>query len=46
VIPATLASFMRESRRLENRKMKALLGIRLQYPTVREGVPAGTPALA
>jgi len=46
VIPATLASFMRESRRLENRKMKALLGIRLKYPTVREGVPAGTPALA
>jgi nucleoside-diphosphate-sugar epimerase len=45
-IPPALASFMRESRRLENRKMKALLGIRLKYPTVRDGVPAGTPALA
>jgi nucleoside-diphosphate-sugar epimerase len=45
-IPPTQLSFMRESRRLENRKMKALLGIRLQYPTVLEGVPAGTPALA
>ena len=46
VIPPMLLSFMRESRRLENRKMKALLGIRLKYPTVLEGVPAGTPALA
>jgi nucleoside-diphosphate-sugar epimerase len=45
LIPPMLLSFMRESRRLENRKMKALLGIRLKYPTVREGVPAGTPAL-
>ncbi len=45
-IPPALLSFMRESRRLENRKMKALLGIRLKYPTVRDGVPAGTPALA
>jgi len=46
VIPPMLLSFMRESRRLENRKMKELLGIRLKYPTVLEGVPAGTPALA
>jgi nucleoside-diphosphate-sugar epimerase len=39
VIPPTLASFMRESRRLENRKLKEQLGIRLMYPTVLEGVP-------
>jgi nucleoside-diphosphate-sugar epimerase len=45
-IPPPLASFMRESRRLDNRKLKAQLGIRLKYPTVREGVPAGTPAPA
>ena len=34
-----LLSFMSESRRLVNRRMKAELGIRLRYPTVREGVP-------
>jgi nucleoside-diphosphate-sugar epimerase len=45
-VPPALLSFMRESRRLENRKMKALLGIRLRYPTVLEGVPQGTGALA
>ena len=45
-IPPMLLSFMRESRRLENRKMKALLGIRLKYPTVLEGVPRGAAALA
>jgi nucleoside-diphosphate-sugar epimerase len=39
VIPPTLLSFMCESRRLDNRRMKALLGIRLRYPTVFEGVP-------
>jgi nucleoside-diphosphate-sugar epimerase len=46
LIPPMLLSFMRESRRLENRKMKALLGIRLKYPTVFEGVPRGAAALA
>lgn len=40
VIPATMLSFMGESRRLVNRKMKDRLGITLAYPTVREGVPA------
>ena len=34
-----LLSFMSESRRLVNRRMKAELGIRLRYPTVYEGVP-------
>jgi len=35
-----LLSFMRESRRLLNTRMKTELGVRLRYPTVREGVPA------
>ena len=39
-IPAALLSFMSESRRLDNRKMKELLGVRLRYPTVYEGVRA------
>ncbi len=35
-----LMSFMRESRRLVNARMKAELGVRLRYPSVYEGVPA------
>ena len=35
-----LLSFMRESRRLLNTRMKTELGVRLRHPTVREGVPA------
>jgi len=35
-----LMSFMRESRRLSNTRMKAELGVRLRYPSVREGVPS------
>jgi nucleoside-diphosphate-sugar epimerase len=38
-IPPALLSFMTESRRLDNRRMKEALGIRLRYPTVFEGVP-------
>lgn len=38
-IPAPLLSFMSESRRLVNRRMKADLGVRLRYPTVYDGVP-------
>ena len=38
-IPASMLSFMRESRRLDNTRMKALLGVRLRYPTVHDGVP-------
>jgi nucleoside-diphosphate-sugar epimerase len=34
-----LLSFMGESRRLSNQRMKAELGVRLHYPTVAEGVP-------
>ena len=39
-IPATMLSFMGESRRLVNRKMKERLGVKLAYPTVAEGVLA------
>ncbi len=38
-IPAPLLSFMGESRRLSNRKMKEVLGVKLAFPTVFEGVP-------
>lgn len=38
-IPANVLSFMGESRRLVNRKIKASLGVKLCYPTVNEGVP-------
>lgn len=34
-----LLSFMSESRRLVNKKMKAELGVRLRYPTVADGIP-------
>ena len=34
-----LLSFMRESRRLVNTRMKTELGVRLRYPSVYEGVP-------
>ena len=40
-------SFMGESRRLENARMKRELGLRLHHPTVREGLAplaAGAPA--
>ena len=39
-ISPMLLSFMNESRRLVNARMKRELGVRLRYPTVREGVPA------
>jgi nucleoside-diphosphate-sugar epimerase len=34
-----LLSFMRESRRLVNTRMKGELGVRLRYPSVYQGVP-------
>jgi nucleoside-diphosphate-sugar epimerase len=46
VIAPMLLSFMNESRRLVNRRMKEVLGIRLRYPTVFEGVPRGAAATA
>jgi nucleoside-diphosphate-sugar epimerase len=38
-ISAGLMSFMRESRRLSNTRMKTELGVRLRYASVHEGVP-------
>ncbi|HLX79385.1 MAG TPA: NAD-dependent epimerase/dehydratase family protein [Burkholderiales bacterium] len=37
-IPPELLSFMSESRRLDNARLKRTLGVRLRYPTVREGL--------
>jgi nucleoside-diphosphate-sugar epimerase len=39
-VPPELLSFMRESRRLSNARMKADLGIRLRYPTVSDFLAA------
>jgi len=46
LIPPALLSFMRESRRLVNRRLKEGLGITLRYPTVFDGVPRGAVAAA
>jgi nucleoside-diphosphate-sugar epimerase len=43
-IPAALYSFMQESRRLDNKRLKSVLGIRLRYPTVQEGLRNEHPA--
>lgn len=40
VIPENLYSFMSESRRLLNLRIKQELRVRLRYPTVREGIAA------
>ncbi|MDZ4124797.1 MAG: SDR family NAD(P)-dependent oxidoreductase, partial [Hydrogenophaga sp.] len=37
-LPLMLLSFMSESRRLHNLRMKQELGLRLRYPTVAEGL--------
>jgi hypothetical protein len=37
-------SFMGESRRLSNRRMKRELRLRLRHPTLREGLPPPRPA--
>ena len=37
-IPAEMLSFMSESRRLDNTRLKRTLGIRLRHPTVQEGL--------
>ncbi len=39
-------SFMNESRRLSNERLQRELGVRLRYPTVREGLLAQTPPVA
>jgi nucleoside-diphosphate-sugar epimerase len=41
VLGAMQLSFMGESRRLDNRRLKCELGLRLRYPTVREGLLKG-----
>jgi len=37
-LPPELLSFMNESRRLDNARLRQTLGVRLRYPTVREGL--------
>jgi nucleoside-diphosphate-sugar epimerase len=44
VVPSNLLSFMRESRRLDNSRLKNILGVRLRYPTVQEGLRHDYPA--
>jgi nucleoside-diphosphate-sugar epimerase len=39
-VPANLLSFMNESRRLSNRRLKTELRFKLRYPTVRDGIAA------
>ncbi len=39
-IPAGMLSFLLESRRVDNRRMLADLGLQLQYPTLQSGVLA------
>jgi nucleoside-diphosphate-sugar epimerase len=43
-MPAASLSFMSESRRLSNRRMKDDLGVQLRYPTVFEGLPPAIDA--
>jgi len=43
VLPEMLYSFMSESRRLTNHRVKQELRVRLRYPTVREGIAAAAP---
>lgn len=40
VVPASLLSFMSESRRLTNRRLRDELRLNLRYPTVRQGLAA------
>jgi nucleoside-diphosphate-sugar epimerase len=42
VLPQSLLSFMNESRRLANRRMKRELRVSLRYPTVRDGLAPGS----
>ena len=41
LIPENMLSFMSESRRLTNQRIKRELRFRLRYPSVREGIEAG-----
>jgi nucleoside-diphosphate-sugar epimerase len=42
-IPASALSFMQESRRLSNRRIKAELRVKLRYPTVGDGIATLAP---
>lgn len=42
-LPLMLLSFMSESRRMDNQRMKAELGLRLRYPTVLQGLQVAHP---
>ncbi len=44
VIPENLLSFMNESRRLVNRRIKRELRLKLRYPTVEDGIAAARGA--
>jgi nucleoside-diphosphate-sugar epimerase len=44
IIPENLLSFMNESRRLINRRIKRELRLKLRYPTVEEGIAAARSA--
>ena len=43
VLPAMQLSFMSESRRLDNTRLKCELGLRLRYPTVEQGLRDAAP---
>ena len=43
VLPENLRSFMNESRRLVNRRLKQELRLTLRFPSVRHGILAATP---
>jgi nucleoside-diphosphate-sugar epimerase len=45
-LPLVLLSFMSESRRLDNRRLKQELGVSLRFPTVAQGLVAGPPDAA
>lgn len=45
-LPLMLLSFMSESRRLDNSRLKQELRVRLRYPTVATGLRAGDPGRA
>jgi nucleoside-diphosphate-sugar epimerase len=44
VLPAQLLSFMRESRRLDNGRLRRELRVQLRYPSVQEGLAAAARA--
>jgi nucleoside-diphosphate-sugar epimerase len=44
ILPGTLVSFLRESRRLDNRRLRRELRLRLRYPSVADGVAAARAA--